>query len=95
MEIEYLIRSRNARVVRGVAAEMLSMCRRRIEQELLGVVSFSILGEPPVVLKKWHSALTFSGHPATGGVERAICQLIVGISDRISASWPSEPTRDA
>ena len=32
-------------------------------------------------------------HPATGGVERAIRQLIIGISYRISASWPSEPTR--
>ena len=62
MEVEYLIRSRNVRVVRGVAAEILcSMCRRQIEQELLGVVSFSILGEPSVVLTKFrHSALTFS-----------------------------------
>ena len=36
-------------------------------------------------------------HPATGGVERAIRQLINGISHRIGASWswPSEPTRDA
>ena len=32
---------------------------------------------------------------ATSGVERAIRQLIIGISDRIGASWPSEPTRDA
>ena len=34
-------------------------------------------------------------HPATGGVERAIRQLINGISHRIGASWPSEPTQDA
>ena len=53
MEVGYLIRSRNVRVVRGVAAEILSMCRRQIEQELLGVVSFFILGEPSVVLKKF------------------------------------------
>ena len=33
---------------------------------------------------------------AAGGVERAIRQLIIGISHRTSASWwPSEPTRDA
>ena len=34
-------------------------------------------------------------HPATGGAERAIRQLTNGISHRINASWPSEPTRDA
>ena len=61
MEVEYLIRFRNVRAVRGVAADTLSMCLRQIEQELLGVVSFSILGEPSVVLKKFrHGVLTFS-----------------------------------
>ena len=34
-------------------------------------------------------------HFATSVVERAIRQLIIGISDRTGASWPSEPTRDA
>ena len=34
-------------------------------------------------------------HFATSVVERAIRQLIIGICDRIGASWPSEPTRDA
>ena len=34
-------------------------------------------------------------HPAAGGAKRAIRQLIIGISHRISASWPSEPTQDA
>ena len=35
-------------------------------------------------------------HFATSVVERAIIrQLVIGISDRIGASWPSEPTRDA
>ena len=52
MEVEYLIRPRNGRVVRSVAAEILSVCRRQDERDLLGVVSFSILGEPSVVLKK-------------------------------------------
>ena len=51
--------------------------------------------------RPWVSVGTIHGqnasgwHPATGGVERAIRQLIIGISHRIGASWPSEPSRDA
>ena len=69
MKVEYLIRSRNVRVVRGVAAEILSMCSRQIEQELLGVVSFFILGEPSILLKKFRhgvppfSDISFSKRP--------------------------------
>jgi len=56
---------------------------------------------PMSPLQLWVSVNTTHGHntsgwhPATSGVERAIRQLIIGISDRIGASWPSEPTRDA
>ena len=56
---------------------------------------------PMLPPRPWVSVDTAHGqngsgwHPATGGVERAIRQLIIGISHRISASWPSEPTRDA
>ena len=61
MNVEYLIRSRKVSIVRSVAAEILSVRLRQIEHKLLGVVSFSILGERSVVLKKVrHGVLTFT-----------------------------------
>ena len=50
---------------------------------------------PWVSVGTTHDQNASDWHPAFGGVERAIRQLIIGISHRIGASCPSEPTRNA
>ena len=50
---------------------------------------------PQVSVGTIHGQSTSGWRSATSGVERAIRQLVIGISDRTGASWPSEPTRDA
>ena len=59
--MEYLIESRHVSAVRSVAAKILSVCRRQVEHELLGVVGLAIFGEPSIVLQKCrHGVLTFT-----------------------------------
>ena len=61
MKVEYLIGSRNVSVARSVAVKILSVCRRQVDHELLGVVGLAIFGEPSMVLQKFrHGVLTFT-----------------------------------
>ena len=50
---------------------------------------------PWVSVDTLHGQNTSGWYPATSGSERAIRQLIIVFFNRIGASWPSEPTRDA
>ena len=66
------------------------------ESSVFQIQLFMLTPRPSVSVGTVHGQNGSGWHPATGGVERAIRQLIIGISHRTtSASWPSEPTRDA
>ena len=62
MKVEYFIGPRKVSTVSSVAAKILSVYRRQVEHELLGVVGLAIFAEPSMVRQNFrHGALTLLG----------------------------------